>query len=241
MNPSLSCFGKILLAEDDTLFGDALASWLRRHDFECLCAPDGATALALLRSEPCDLLISDLNLPGNEGLELISRAREVSPGIPVILLTGKPTVDTAARSVRLAVEAYLVKPPDMNELLGLAREAVVHYRGARSMSRSRERLQAWAAELDQLGGGRPGGSSGQDYLRVTLRNVRLQLAELEQLAGLVANPGAGPRTLDLVAALRDTIEVIEQTRQNFKSRQLGDLRVRLETLLRERRPAKSGE
>ena len=120
--------GNILIADDDEAFRNATKAFLRRQGFDCESAKDGGSAIELLRNTQFDLLISDINMPGNVSLELVEKLPEIAAALPVILLTGHPSVQSAARSVRLQVVAYLVKPCDANDLLSLAEQAIANYR-----------------------------------------------------------------------------------------------------------------
>ncbi|HYG34816.1 MAG TPA: response regulator, partial [Clostridia bacterium] len=232
----------ILLADDDAPFREAHARLLQRHGFECLCAPDAPSALQLLQEREIDALIADIHMPGNIGLELIQSLPQVSRGLPVILLTGLPSVETAARSVRLAVAAYLVKPPDLDELLTLLRQLIPQYRRLRVLRDSRQHLQQWADELALLESnlqqppmaGETSPRLTGDYLRVTLRHLMLELAALDRslaACGPFEPTATDLRQLDLVQALRHTIGVIQKTRQNFHSKELAELRRQLQALL----------
>src|SRR5438105_4070113 len=108
---SVPTLGRILLADDDELLRDGLSSQLVRTGYECVCADTGHAALELLRNESFDAVIADIHMPGNSGLEMVEAVPQIVAGLPVILLTGNPTMETATRSVRLPVYAYLVKPP----------------------------------------------------------------------------------------------------------------------------------
>src|SRR5881394_80820 len=112
--------GRILIADDDGAFRLATQTLLRRQGFDCESVPDAAGAVELLGQSEFDLLISDIHMPGNAALELVERLPQVAETLPVILLTGHPSVQSAARSVRLRVAAYLVKPCEVEELLSLA-------------------------------------------------------------------------------------------------------------------------
>ena len=116
--PPNTC-GRVLFADDDRAARESLAELLRRLGYTCECAATATEALEKLRAAPCEALISDIHMPGNTALELVEAAVQVVPGLPVILLTGRPSVETAARSVRLPVTAYLTKPPDLNRLEAL--------------------------------------------------------------------------------------------------------------------------
>lgn len=231
---------RLLLADDDAAFREPFARLLGREGYECLCAPDAAAALKILSESEVDALISDIHMPGTGGLELIENAPPSANGLPVILLTGWPSVETAARSVRLSVIAYLVKPPDMKEVLSLLDQAIPRYRHLRAVAGSRQHLQRWVEDLAAMEERlrrpmRAGqGNVAQDHLRVTLHNLILQLSDLDSsIAAWSQSDSAAAelRKLDFVGAVRHTIEVLEKTRQSFHSKDLGELRKQLQNLL----------
>ena len=123
--------GLILIADDDAAFRMATRAYLRQHGYECEVAPDGTVAADLLRSLPFDLLISDINMPGNRGLEFIESLPQVAAGLPVIVLTGHPSEHSVAHSARLQVVAYLIKPPEPEQLLALVDKGVAEFRACR--------------------------------------------------------------------------------------------------------------
>ena len=230
--------GRVLFADDDRALRDGLATMLRRFGFECHGVATAAEAAEVLRAVEFEVLISDINMPGNVGLELVESLPQLAAGLPVVLLTGKPTIDTAVRSVRLSVSAYLTKPPDFDELCRVLDKAVADHRGFRAMQLGRERFREWEKELGQIEqvlrqtpGAQPGGPMGS-YLRVSLRQVILMLADIEKATHALERRATGSlEHVDHVAALRRTVEVLERTKQNFKSKDLADLRRQLEQLL----------
>jgi CheY-like chemotaxis protein len=232
--------GRILIADDDGAFRTATQTLLRRQGFDCESAPDAAGAVDLLGKSEFDLLISDIHMPGNAALELVERLPQVAASLPVILLTGHPSVQSAARSVRLRVVAYLVKPCEVEELLTLAEQAIANHRAFRAVRANRQRLESWAqdlAEIEKVIGGRnETGVLGtlEPFFNVTLRNLLAVLLELKQMTEALAQQSGKEgalKELTLHRALRDAIEVLERTKQSFKSKELGELRHRLEALL----------
>jgi CheY-like chemotaxis protein len=211
---------------------------LRRLGYTCETAASADEAVDKLRLGAFEALISDIHMPGNTALELVQAAVRTAPGLPVILLTGRPSVETAARSVRLPVTAYLTKPPDFDEMTRVLDQAIADYRDYSLIQSGRRRLREWELELAQVeqlvqrsASQAPGGPM-QDYLRVSLRQIILLLTDLERATQALDRRAADQlRQVDHVAALRHTVEVLERTRQNFKSKDLADLRRQLEQLL----------
>jgi DNA-binding NtrC family response regulator len=147
---SSSFHGRVLLADDETEYVELLVELFARQGLEAVSVKDAAEGLRQLRDRPFDLLVSDIGMPGNTGLEFVREVQEEWPGMPVILLTGNPTIPTAQRALNLAVTGYLVKPPDLRELLELSRKAIANYRAVRYLQLQRQRLQNRLLELEQL-------------------------------------------------------------------------------------------
>lgn len=213
---------------------------LTRCGFVCLLASDAESALAILRNEDVDAVISDIHMPGNDSLEFIESIPKIRPGLPVFLLTGEPSFDTAVRSVRLSVAAYLTKPLVLKDLLPALAENIVRYRRARAVSHSRERAQKWAADLavleTELSKPSAGNRAGADYLALTMQNIAIQLSELAKSMVSVGDLDSTSQQMEkaeLVNAMRQTIVVLESTRKNFKSKELGELRRQLSTILKD--------
>jgi DNA-binding response OmpR family regulator len=244
--------GKILIADDESSFARPLAELFRLEGFDSACAPDATAALQLLQHEPFDLLISDINMPGNTGLELLSQLAPESQGMPVILLTGRPTVETAVKSIGLSVVAYLIKPPDFDELLHTARQAISNYRALRAARSSRDSLERWCRELELLeqglrkSPGAPGSQSVADFVSLTVGNLMNSLIEFQRMAHLLSTVERSKDSVEQATVLHTlgrAVDVLERTRRNFKSTELRDLRVELEALLKavqERRGLASG-
>ncbi len=234
---------RILLADDDDNFREIAAFFLRQAGYDCVCAPDAATAMQLLGASEFDLLISDIEMPGNHNLELIHHLAHSARGLPCILLTGHPTVQTAIQSVQLPVVAYLVKPPKPVELLEVVRQSIERFHTYQAVAANRQRLQEWSRDLERIeellrqSQGEAATDSVNDYLALTFQNFLASLLDLhktmEALGQQESKSGALSK-VPLVEALKETIEVLAKTRQSFKSRQLAELRRKLETLIQTR-------
>ena len=108
----------ILIADDEEVFRETTADLLRLRGYRCDCVAGTQTALAALEEQPFDLLIADIRMPGNAGLQLVEELQRDRPGLPIILVTGAPSLDSAIHSVHLPVAAYLTKPLDLESFYG---------------------------------------------------------------------------------------------------------------------------
>ena len=106
----------VLVVDDDDTFLSSTADLLRRDGYTGDTAPDGPTARDSLARVSYDLLVADIQMPGNERLELVHRVQEVSSDLPVIIVTAYPSIQSAVESVHLPVIAYLLKPFDFSDL-----------------------------------------------------------------------------------------------------------------------------
>ena len=237
--------GRILFADDDVQFRLGLGRRLERAGFECEYAATAAESINKLQAVPYDLLLSDIDMPGNAGLELIEKVPAATNGLPVVLLTGRPTVETAARSVRLRVVAYLLKPPDFDELCSILKTAIGDYQNIRWLKDHRRRLQDWDKEIERVlrlleqGATQDREATQRSYVRLTLRNLVIGLVELENLLAQEGKSSGSDEALekqDLLKTLRKTIGVLAETRNHFKCKALAELRKELESIVAGRKP-----
>ncbi|MEO7520845.1 MAG: response regulator [Gemmatimonas sp.] len=234
--------GRILIADDEPTFLSATAELLRREGYTVETVEDAPAALAAISGAPFDLLITDLEMPGNADLDLVQQVAHLSGGLPIIIITGFPSVRSAVACIELPVAAYLVKPVHFPELLRRVQSAIARFRSYQAMQNAESRLREYRQDLEKLppvAGSDP--KAGVDtFLALTLRNVMGSLTDLEQLGRALAGqaiPQAHPcqlincpRGAQLQAALDETIAVLGETKGAFKSKTLGDLRHRLELL-----------
>ena len=245
--------GRILIADDEPTFLNATADFLRDEGYECDCALAAAVAAEKLGGNQYDLLISDIKMPGNPKLELINRVQEIARGMPVILVTGYPSVNSAMSAVELPVAAYLLKPLDFDELLSKVETCVQRSQAYRTIHNAHQRLGEWCGELERLETSlcdsvdkASTGSAGA-FVELTLRNIAGALADLSRLAKVLTKPGRGQEEANAVAwmqlataqnVVKETIEVLKNTKGAFKSKQLGQLRRKLQVVVDEWEPAR---
>jgi excisionase family DNA binding protein len=115
---------RILVVDDEASIRDLLAKTLALAEYDVDLAPDGRSALERLRVIPYDLLITDLKMPGVDGLTVIREARRLKPDIPVIIITGFSTEASAIEAINLGVSGYLTKPFRVPRVLAAAAKAL---------------------------------------------------------------------------------------------------------------------
>jgi len=115
---------RVLVVDDEASIRDLLAKTLALAEYDVDLAPDGRAALERLRIIPYDLLITDLKMPGVDGLTVIKEARRLKTDIPVIIFTGFSTEASAIEAVNLGVCGYLTKPFRVPRVLAAAAKAL---------------------------------------------------------------------------------------------------------------------
>ncbi len=115
---------RVLVVDDEASIRDLLSKTLALAEYDVDLAPDGRTAVERLRILPYDLLITDLKMPGVDGLAVIREARRLKADIPVIIITGFSTEASAIEAVNLGVSGYLTKPFRVPRVLAAAAKAL---------------------------------------------------------------------------------------------------------------------
>ncbi len=234
--------GRILIADDEATFLNSTAELLRREGYDVVTVENAPSAVAAISAGPFDLLITDLEMPGNADLDLVQQVSHLSGGLPIIIITGFPSVRSAVACIELPVTAYLVKPVDFSTLLARVTGAVARFRSYQVLQDTESRLRDYRLTLEsqpKLPDADP--KTGIDlFLAMTLRSVMGSLSDLEQLGQAMAGKTEGqqhpcqlincPRGAQMQEAIAETITVLEETKGTFKSKALGDLRHRLELL-----------
>jgi DNA-binding response OmpR family regulator len=238
--------GRILVADDDEAFRSATLFLLRGRGYECDDAATGQEAAEKIQNNQYDLLISDIMMPGNQDLQLIRTTPKLREGLPVILVTGFPTVQSAVQSVGLSVASYLIKPVKPAILIETVAGAVERTKSRRIIADARMRFQATCSDMEQLENTLCFNSdaavegSVKLFLDLILKNVASSLQDLKSLVNIATSSIHSVEDLHslqsshpfvLLDAVKETIIVIEKTKKSFRSKELGELRKKLETLL----------
>jgi FixJ family two-component response regulator len=245
---------RVLIADDEDDFLAFTTRLLVKAGYACDPVHSANEAIQALSQSPYDLLICDLNMSGNTNLELLDNLPKKAEFLPVIIVTGYPTLPSAIESLRHCVVDYLVKPLNSADLLGSVQKALSKRSIVTSLQNTRQDLALWldqlkACEDSMIGAGDSGmsqiGSWSLDlYLNQTLNLLAKISTSIASTIDAVnrASPGTAkdvcfflscPRLVASKEALNDAINVLIKTKGAFKSKELAALRTKLEGVLRQ--------
>lgn len=146
-DPSISR-GKALVVDDEPSIRRDFARMLQYCGFQVELAEDGRQAAERLKDHQFEVILSDIEMPNCNGLELLKIVREYDLDVPVVLVTGRPGFDSAVKAIEYGAFRYLTKPVDLEELTRVVRQATTMHQLAKL---KREALAAIGAEGRQLG------------------------------------------------------------------------------------------
>ena len=114
----------VLLIDDDASLRRVVEYNLREDGFTVVTATSGEEGLAAFQAQPADLVLSDVRMPGIDGVQLLGRIKALAPEVPVVLLTAHGTIASAVEAIKLGAFDYLTKPFDRDRLSATVRKAL---------------------------------------------------------------------------------------------------------------------
>lgn len=141
--------GTVLLVDDQATLRRAIARRLAKVGHRVVEAADGAEAIAALDAQPVDVVLTDISMPNMDGLALLRAVRERDLDLPVVLVTGAPSIASASHAVAHGALDYLVKPVELDDIEKIVKRATSLYRIARAKREALELLggaRGWASD-----------------------------------------------------------------------------------------------
>ena len=132
---------RVLVVDDEPDMVDNVARILKRASYQCLTTTDPHQALALVESERPDLVLTDLKMPGMDGMELLRRSHAVDPTLPVIVITAFATIESAVAAIKDGAFDYLPKTFSVDQLTVTVERALRQRRLSQENRNLREQLQ----------------------------------------------------------------------------------------------------
>ena len=139
-NPADQSKGRVLIVDDEVNARDALAELMDDAGYYVSTAADGRTALLQMEQVDPDVVLTDLKMPGMDGLSLIERGRPMSPHTTFIVMTAFATIDTAVQAIKLGAESYLTKPLELEAVIAIVDRALDRTRLSREAADLRQRV-----------------------------------------------------------------------------------------------------
>jgi DNA-binding NtrC family response regulator len=133
---------RILIVDDEAFQRESLGGFLVKQGYDVVLAADGATALRIVQEAVVDVMLTDVRMPGLDGVQLLVRAREVNPLLEVIVMTAFGTIADAVTAMRSGAAGYLTKPVDLDEVLEQVRKAVERRRLVSEVRQLRRQVAA---------------------------------------------------------------------------------------------------
>ncbi|UCG44355.1 MAG: sigma-54-dependent Fis family transcriptional regulator [candidate division WOR-3 bacterium] len=117
---------RILIVDDELIIRESLTDWLMESGYEAQAVEDGQKAVEQVKQAEWDLLLVDLKMQGMNGIEVMQRVKQINKDLPVVIITGYPTVDTAVQAMKEGAYDYIVKPFNPEEIDLVIRNVVAH-------------------------------------------------------------------------------------------------------------------
>ncbi|MBK6837235.1 MAG: sigma-54-dependent Fis family transcriptional regulator [Bacteroidetes bacterium] len=115
---------RILIIDDEKAIRNTLRDILQYEKFEVDEAADGLEGLKKAEAGNFDLVLCDIKMPKMDGIEVLSKLQEMNPDLPVVMISGHGTIETAVEAIKKGAYDYIAKPPDLNRLLVTVRNAM---------------------------------------------------------------------------------------------------------------------
>ncbi len=172
---------RVLIVDDDTMTLQTLSMALE-DDYETLTATNGLNAMSLLGREDVDVILSDLDMPGLNGIELLSRVQALDNPLPMIVITGQGTIETAVEAMKLGACDYVTKPVNLDRLGLLIEKTLENKRLKEENILLKQQLRDNGPELNII---------GRSEALEKCRQLALQVAETSATVLIEGESGTG--------------------------------------------------
>ncbi|MBL8228322.1 MAG: sigma-54-dependent Fis family transcriptional regulator [Bryobacterales bacterium] len=143
--------GSILIVDDEAVVRESLEQWFADEGYFVRTAAGGKEALTLLGRQRFDIALLDIKMPGMDGMELQQGIRSLDPDLPIIIMTGYASVETAVRALKQGAYDYITKPVDPDILSHAVAKCIEHTKAQREITQLRESMQEMLPATDLIG------------------------------------------------------------------------------------------
>jgi DNA-binding NtrC family response regulator len=107
----------VLIVDDEQDFREAIVKKLEKRNLRCDSAPNGITALEMIKQNNYDVVLLDVKMPDMDGVETLRELKKIAPRVEVVMLTGHASVESGINGIKYGAFDYLMKPMDMDPLM----------------------------------------------------------------------------------------------------------------------------
>ena len=174
---------KVLMVDDEVVVLEAFVDILEDEGYKMFTADSGHKAVEVLRANRIDIVVTDINMPGMDGLELLSIVHEMDPDIPVIMATAYSSIENTVESMKRGASNYLIKPIKVELLRSVLAEAATKRRMLRENRELVHTIKKNNENLEQLNEER------ERVLEVIAQNLRQPLIDQMNWCELLTSDG----------------------------------------------------
>ena len=219
---------QILIVDDEKGIRASLKAFLREDGHEVLTAENANEALCLMNENELDVVVSDIILPRITGVELLRKIHDSDPDIPVIMITGEPTVETATEGLRKGAFDYLIKPIHGNDIKKVVGNAARMKSLKDEKTRLEEENHRYQDHLEELVAERTKELQENEHkYRVLVEEARDGIYILQDSRFVYANDafcGLFGYTREEIEGLDSFIELVEGESKEFMMKRNGSLK-----------------
>ena len=139
---------KILVVDDELFVRELLLEFLSSQGYEVALADSGEKAVELMQTEPANVVLVDLKMPGMDGIQTLKEIKKTAPDALGIIMTGYPTVESSIEALRQGAHDYVVKPFKLNDLKSSVEKALGEQKLKVEINQLKGRIKQLEAELE---------------------------------------------------------------------------------------------
>jgi DNA-binding NtrC family response regulator len=141
---------RILVVDDELFVRELLLEFLSTQGYEVSLADSGEKAVELMQTQPADVVLVDLKMPGIDGIETLKQIKKIAPDVLAIIMTGYPTIESSIEALRRGAYDYVIKPFKLNDLKSSIEKALQEHKLKVDISQLKGRIAQLETELEKF-------------------------------------------------------------------------------------------
>jgi len=141
---------RILVVDDELFVRELLLEFLSTQGYEVALADSGEKAVELMQTQPADVVLVDLKMPGIDGIKTLTQIKKIAPDALAIIMTGYPTIESSIEALRHGACDYVVKPFKLNDLKSSIEKALREHKLKIEIGQLKDRIAQLEAELEKF-------------------------------------------------------------------------------------------